>query len=132
MKKLYLRWIPHNLTEAQKTDRVTWCNAMLNRFKAGTSNLVWDVITAFVLALSKSELLAISKTISKVETGIEIWNKIKVRIDYGTRIKINSVTRGGMRSRTEVRLGAGQGPIVELESESTKPRPASGLKKGTR
>ncbi|GBP45175.1 Mariner Mos1 transposase [Eumeta japonica] len=44
MKKLCSRWIPHNLTEAQKTDRVTWCNAMYTRFK-GASKLVWDVLT---------------------------------------------------------------------------------------
>ncbi|GBP47599.1 hypothetical protein EVAR_30313_1 [Eumeta japonica] len=33
MKKLCSRWIPHDLTEAQETDCVTWCNAMLTRFK---------------------------------------------------------------------------------------------------
>ncbi|GBP68736.1 Putative uncharacterized protein FLJ37770 [Eumeta japonica] len=33
MKKLCLRWIPYNLTEAHKTDRVTWCSAMLARLK---------------------------------------------------------------------------------------------------
>ncbi|GBP19659.1 hypothetical protein EVAR_75631_1 [Eumeta japonica] len=32
-KKLCLRWIPHNLAEAQKADRVTWCNAILTRCK---------------------------------------------------------------------------------------------------
>ncbi|GBP45225.1 Histone-lysine N-methyltransferase SETMAR [Eumeta japonica] len=40
MNKLCSRSIPHNLTEAQKTDRVSWCNAMLTRFKEGTTNLV--------------------------------------------------------------------------------------------
>ncbi|GBP26622.1 hypothetical protein EVAR_18259_1 [Eumeta japonica] len=38
MKKLCSRWIPHNLTEAQKTDPITWCNAMLTTFKEGASN----------------------------------------------------------------------------------------------
>ncbi|GBP52309.1 hypothetical protein EVAR_38455_1 [Eumeta japonica] len=33
MKKLCWRWISHNLTEVQKTYRVTWFNAMLTRFK---------------------------------------------------------------------------------------------------
>ncbi|GBP46156.1 hypothetical protein EVAR_24563_1 [Eumeta japonica] len=37
--------IPHNFTEAQKTDRVTRCIAMLTRFKKGTSNLVLNIVT---------------------------------------------------------------------------------------
>ncbi|GBP21969.1 hypothetical protein EVAR_7186_1 [Eumeta japonica] len=44
MKNLCSRWIPHNLTEAQKTDRVTWCNAMSIRFKEGASYLLWDIV----------------------------------------------------------------------------------------
>ncbi|GBP85511.1 Histone-lysine N-methyltransferase SETMAR [Eumeta japonica] len=40
MKKLRSWWIPYNMIEAHKTDRVTWCNAMLIRFKEGMSNLV--------------------------------------------------------------------------------------------
>lgn len=45
VRKLCSRWIPHNLTEDQKTDRVTWCRAMLTRFNEGASNLVWDIVT---------------------------------------------------------------------------------------
>ncbi|GBP07047.1 Protein kinase C-binding protein NELL1 [Eumeta japonica] len=45
MKKLCWRWILHNLTEVQKTDRVTWCNAMLTRFKEGVSNSVRGIVT---------------------------------------------------------------------------------------
>ncbi|GBP27637.1 hypothetical protein EVAR_102892_1 [Eumeta japonica] len=48
-KKAVLAWIPHNLTEAQKTDRVTWCNAMLTRFKEEVSTSVWDIITGYEL-----------------------------------------------------------------------------------
>ncbi|GBP00332.1 hypothetical protein EVAR_918_1 [Eumeta japonica] len=33
IKKLCPWWIPHNLTETQKTDRVTWWDAMLTRFE---------------------------------------------------------------------------------------------------
>ncbi|GBP28425.1 Putative uncharacterized protein FLJ37770 [Eumeta japonica] len=33
MKKLCPWWIPHNLTETQKTGRVTWYNALFIRFK---------------------------------------------------------------------------------------------------
>ncbi|GBP76350.1 hypothetical protein EVAR_52992_1 [Eumeta japonica] len=45
MKNLCSWWIPYNLTKAQKTDRVTLCNPMLNRFKDGVLNLVWDIVT---------------------------------------------------------------------------------------
>ncbi|GBP50423.1 hypothetical protein EVAR_30131_1 [Eumeta japonica] len=45
MKKLYSGWIPHNLAEAQKTDRVTCCNDTLTKFKEEASNLVWDITT---------------------------------------------------------------------------------------
>ncbi|GBP61170.1 hypothetical protein EVAR_28378_1 [Eumeta japonica] len=44
MKKLCSRWILHNLTKTQKTDRVTWCNVMLTIFKERASNLVWDIV----------------------------------------------------------------------------------------
>ncbi|GBP97279.1 hypothetical protein EVAR_70280_1 [Eumeta japonica] len=43
--ELCLRWIPRNSTEAQKTDRVTWCNAMLTGLKEGASHLVWGIVT---------------------------------------------------------------------------------------
>ncbi|GBP49077.1 hypothetical protein EVAR_81638_1 [Eumeta japonica] len=43
-KKLHSRWIPHNSTEAQKTGRVTWCNAMPTTFKEGASNSVRDTV----------------------------------------------------------------------------------------
>ncbi|GBP62494.1 hypothetical protein EVAR_44733_1 [Eumeta japonica] len=45
MKKLCSRRIPHKLTEAQKTDCVTWYNATLTKFKEGASNLVWNIVT---------------------------------------------------------------------------------------
>ncbi|GBP14862.1 hypothetical protein EVAR_75446_1 [Eumeta japonica] len=37
--------ILHNWTEASKTYRVTLCNAQLTRFKKGTSNFVWNIVT---------------------------------------------------------------------------------------
>ncbi|GBP55371.1 hypothetical protein EVAR_31891_1 [Eumeta japonica] len=45
MKKLCSRWIPHNLTEAQITDCITWCSSMLTRFKEGASKLVCYTVT---------------------------------------------------------------------------------------
>ncbi|GBP82636.1 hypothetical protein EVAR_48517_1 [Eumeta japonica] len=45
MKKLFSRRVPRNLIETHKTDRVTWCNAMLIRFKEGASNLVRGIVT---------------------------------------------------------------------------------------
>ncbi|GBO99472.1 hypothetical protein EVAR_661_1 [Eumeta japonica] len=44
-EKLCSRWIPHNLTETQKPDRITWCNAMLTRFKKVATNLVGHIVT---------------------------------------------------------------------------------------
>ncbi|GBP71367.1 hypothetical protein EVAR_50265_1 [Eumeta japonica] len=38
--KLYIRWIPHNLTEAQKLRRVNWRREMNQRFAGGDSNCV--------------------------------------------------------------------------------------------
>jgi hypothetical protein len=33
VKKIYSRWIPHNLTIAQKKARVDWCKEMLKRMQ---------------------------------------------------------------------------------------------------
>jgi len=35
IRKLCSRWIPHNLTEAQKQARVKWSKEMLNKFNRG-------------------------------------------------------------------------------------------------
>lgn len=43
--KLCSRWIPHNLTSAQKEARVDWCKKMLKRFKHGSSNAVYNIVT---------------------------------------------------------------------------------------
>jgi len=45
VKKLCSRWIPHNLTKAQKDARVAWSKATLKRFNGGASNLVWNIVT---------------------------------------------------------------------------------------
>ncbi|GBP48952.1 Mariner Mos1 transposase [Eumeta japonica] len=45
VRKLCIRWIPHNLTEAQKLRRVNWCCEMMLRFAGGYSNSVYDVVT---------------------------------------------------------------------------------------
>ena len=41
VRKLCSRWIPHNLTEAQKQVRVKWSKEMLKKFNRGRSNLVY-------------------------------------------------------------------------------------------
>ncbi|GBP12061.1 hypothetical protein EVAR_5893_1 [Eumeta japonica] len=46
VRKLCIRWIPHNLTEAQKLRRVNWCREMLQRFAGGDSSAVYDIVTA--------------------------------------------------------------------------------------
>ncbi|GBP96161.1 hypothetical protein EVAR_64493_1 [Eumeta japonica] len=44
-EKLCSRWIPQNWTGDQKTDHVTWYNAMLTSFKDGALNSAWDIGT---------------------------------------------------------------------------------------
>ncbi|GFT81897.1 hypothetical protein NPIL_428271 [Nephila pilipes] len=39
VKKICSRWIPHNLTNAQKKARVDWCKEMLEKYIQGTSRL---------------------------------------------------------------------------------------------
>ena len=39
------RWVPHNLGEEQKRDRVDWCTHMLRKFDRGRSPRVWDIAT---------------------------------------------------------------------------------------
>ena len=45
VRKLCSRWISYNLTDAQKSKRVTCFNPMLTRFTEGTSNLAWSIVT---------------------------------------------------------------------------------------
>lgn len=45
VRKLCSRWIPHNLTDAQKKVRVKWCKEMLDRFNRGASHLVYNIVT---------------------------------------------------------------------------------------
>lgn len=45
VRKLCARWIPHKLTEAQKMDRVNWCQEMINKYKNGKSKNVYDIVT---------------------------------------------------------------------------------------
>ncbi|XP_029044179.2 histone-lysine N-methyltransferase SETMAR-like [Osmia bicornis bicornis] len=45
VRKLSSRWIPHQLADAQKQDRVKWCQEMLQRFNKGRSEAVYNIIT---------------------------------------------------------------------------------------
>ncbi|CAK1604551.1 unnamed protein product [Parnassius mnemosyne] len=45
VKKLFSRWIPHSLCEEQKAARVTWCVRTLERFHAGSSNAVYNIVS---------------------------------------------------------------------------------------
>ena len=45
VKKVCSRWIPHNLTIAQKEARVDWCKKMLKKFAQGASKAVYNVCT---------------------------------------------------------------------------------------
>ncbi|GBP25693.1 Histone-lysine N-methyltransferase SETMAR [Eumeta japonica] len=43
--KLGTRWIPHNLTEAQKLHRINRCREMVQRFAGGDSDAIDDMVT---------------------------------------------------------------------------------------
>lgn len=45
VKKVTAKFVPHVLTDAQKTARIEWCQTMLSIFKNGTSTMVWDIVT---------------------------------------------------------------------------------------
>ena len=44
-RKRYAFWVPHNLSEEQKQDRVHWCTHMLRKCDGGTSPCVWVIVT---------------------------------------------------------------------------------------
>jgi [histone H3]-lysine36 N-dimethyltransferase SETMAR len=45
VRKLCARWIPHNLTEAQKKARVKWSKEMLKKYDHGRFKAVYDIVT---------------------------------------------------------------------------------------
>ena len=38
-------WVPNNLSEEQKRDRVDWCTNMLRKFDGGRPPRFWDIVT---------------------------------------------------------------------------------------
>ena len=45
VKKIYLRWIPHNLSIAQKMSCVEWLKEMLQKYDRSASKHVYDIVT---------------------------------------------------------------------------------------
>lgn len=45
VRRIVSRWVPHNLTDAQKQARVQWCHDMMAKFDAGLSRRVYDIVT---------------------------------------------------------------------------------------
>ena len=45
LKKICSRWIPHNLSIAQKKARVDWSKQMLQKYDHGASKHVYDIVT---------------------------------------------------------------------------------------
>ncbi len=45
VKEICSRWIPHNLTNAQKKARVDWCKEMLKKYNQGASKAVYNIYT---------------------------------------------------------------------------------------
>ena len=56
VKKICSRWIPHNLTIAQKKVRVDWCKEMLKKYDRGASEDVYKIVTGDVsMRLSRKQ-----------------------------------------------------------------------------
>ncbi|VDP79446.1 unnamed protein product [Echinostoma caproni] len=45
LRKVYVRWVPHQLREEWKAARVNWCQTMLAKFDDGSSNVVREIIS---------------------------------------------------------------------------------------
>ena len=45
VKEICSRWIPHNLTNAQKIARVDWCKEILKKYDRGASKDVYKIVT---------------------------------------------------------------------------------------
>ncbi|GBP62161.1 hypothetical protein EVAR_40612_1 [Eumeta japonica] len=45
VRKLCARWIPQNLTEAEKPRRINWCREMMQRFSSRHSIAACDIVT---------------------------------------------------------------------------------------
>ena len=45
VKNISSRWIPHNMSVAQKKARIDWSKEMLQRYGSGTSKHVYDIVT---------------------------------------------------------------------------------------
>ena len=45
VKKICSRWIPHNLSIAQKTARVNWSKEILQKYDRGASKHFYDIVT---------------------------------------------------------------------------------------
>lgn len=45
VRKLFSRWVPHLLSDEQKSTRVNWCRKTLNRFNGGSSNAVYSLVS---------------------------------------------------------------------------------------
>lgn len=45
VRKICSRWIPHNLTAAQKKARVVWCKEMIKKYNHGHANSTYNIYT---------------------------------------------------------------------------------------
>lgn len=53
--KASTRWVPHNLTTAQKRAPVALSEQILNKFKQGRSNHVYDIATGDKISVYRYE-----------------------------------------------------------------------------
>ena len=49
------RWVPHQLTEEQKVDRMQWCLTMLEKYNNGRTNSMWNIVSGNETRVYKSD-----------------------------------------------------------------------------
>ncbi|KYN35096.1 hypothetical protein ALC56_10566 [Trachymyrmex septentrionalis] len=84
VRKLCSRWIPHNLTEAQKQARVKWSKEMLKKFNRGRSNLVYNIVTGDETWIYSYELKSKQNNLL---FGKKIINNWRLENNNGERLK---------------------------------------------
>ncbi|GBP82129.1 hypothetical protein EVAR_62182_1 [Eumeta japonica] len=81
VRKLCTRWIPNNLTDAQKLRRINYCREMMQRFAGGDLSAVYDIITAGIY-------LEFSVMIQQTDVGAGVteWSRAQPNQDGNLRL----------------------------------------------
>lgn len=73
VKKVCSRWIPHNLTVAQKKARVDWCKEILKKYNRGVSKDVYKIVTGDESWIYAYEPETKQKTKKKTKDAVEAF-----------------------------------------------------------